>query len=152
MCETVTYSFYVKGMCEWWEIEWSTVAKHFDGMTSIFLAQTFSRLFYNEKLEGMSLGGKMEIFFNFFFQLKSHEFENLISCDIINYYVVENMGMVEPSINKVYNTFSEIVEYGYKTKKPDLQEAIMDACLPRISFKNGTVKLLDIKSNDNLRT
>ncbi|XP_046467724.1 transcription termination factor 1-like [Neodiprion pinetum] len=71
-------------------------------------------------------------------------------------------GMTSTFLSTIFNSMvhdeifqgkqlSEIVEYLYHVKKPQLQEATMDRCLPRIVFTKHTVKLLDTELDDQLK-
>lgn len=48
--------------------------------------------------------------------------------------------------------FSDIVEYLYHTKIPEIKAALTDKFLPRILYKNGKIYLLNAKDNDNTIT
>lgn len=45
--------------------------------------------------------------------------------------------------------FADIVEHLYHTKIPEIKEASMDKCLPRIVYKNKKIYLLNEEDDDN---
>lgn len=43
--------------------------------------------------------------------------------------------------------FPDVVEYLYHSKIPEIQNALTDKFLPRITYKNGEIDILDEESN-----
>lgn len=91
---------YVKGIAHTREIIWPDVAKHFDGITTIFLCRTF-------------------------------------------YYLVAEAG-----IKLATNNFNKIIEYLHGEKIVEIKNELTDKFLPRLSYNNGEVKVVDMDLNE----
>nr|XP_012146275.1 PREDICTED: uncharacterized protein LOC100883596 isoform X2 [Megachile rotundata] len=87
---------YTKGIAHTREIIWPDVAKHFDGITTIFLCRTF-------------------------------------------YYLVAEAG-----IKLATKNFHRINKYLYKERIAEIQNELTDKFLPRLSYDNGEVKVVDM--------
>jgi len=48
--------------------------------------------------------------------------------------------------------FTDIMEYLYHTKIPEIKNALTDEFLPRIAYKNGKIYLINAENNNAIRT